>query len=170
MSKDDRAARSDSNEFLQEATADAINGIKPPAYAKLRVCDLPYWKDITDARFDWTEIDLAHAVNLARTMADLAENQKQMDTEGYIIFKGKDKNGVTNPRHAVIKDLTSRAISLSSKLQVHAAATIGEIENNRLKNAAKNKAVQEHGEKAPDPDAAPNLSDEDLLIGRPVQH
>lgn len=158
------AARANSQEFMAKVAHDAIMGIKPPKHCELRNCDLPYWKDITDARFNWTEVDLAHAVNLARCLADIAINQLLLDKEGYV---RKNKNGpVRNPRHGIIKDLIHRAVQLSCKLQVHAAATIDDIDHNRYKNAAKQKAVSDLADLAPE-QKTPAKNDEDSLIARP---
>jgi hypothetical protein len=49
---------------------------------------------------------------------------------------------VMNPRDAVLEQLSRRAVALSSKIQVHAAATVGEAKQSRGKNTAKREAIK----------------------------
>lgn len=144
--------RSDST--ASNIVADSMKKITPPL--PLENFELPFWEAITSARATWTNIDLMHAVNLARCMASIENNQKLLREEGDVLVNARGTQ-IMNPRFTVLEQLSRRSVSLSSKIQVHAAATIGESENNRNKNAAKNKAGQ----------ALEVEEDADTLIARP---
>lgn len=148
------AKRSDT--IKTEISAEAAKKIVPPPHIKLREQDLPFWQAITAVRFNWTDVDLAHAANLARCQADIEENQRLLDKEGSVLENARG-TPVMNPRFTVLEQLSRRSVSLSSKIQVHAAATIGEVENNKNKNAAKIRAGQ----------AFDDNQEEDALISRP---
>lgn len=131
--------RKDSAHNASEIMAQAIKGVKPPAHIHLRPIDMPYWQAITDARAEWTDIDLIFAVNLARCLADIEQNQADYYAEGEIIFNDRGTQ-IANPRLQVLSNLTSRAKTLASHLKVHATATIGESKLHRGKNTAKRNA------------------------------
>lgn len=132
--------RKDSEGISSEIMQEAINGVNVPPHIKLRKQDLPFWKAIIDARLQWTSVDLAHAANLARCQADIEENQEKLDKEGSVI-KNARGTPVMNPRFTILEQLSRRSVSISSKIQVHAAATIGETKLNRGKNKAKQDAL-----------------------------
>ena len=111
--------------------------VRPPPGVSLRDQDEVHWKNIVNARLDWTDIDLAMAANLARTMSDIETNQAMLDLCGYV-----NERGVISAYHKAVEDLTARALRLAMKIQVHATATIGEVENNKKKNHAKQRAVK----------------------------
>lgn len=114
--------RSDSTAAQVEAMQDAATALPstPPGVA-LRKCDAPFWRVIIEARprSTWTDVDLAHAATLARTLADMEQMQKLLDKAGYFTA------GEVHPAFAVLEKLSRRAMSLSRMLHVHTLATVG---------------------------------------------
>lgn len=133
--------RSDNPEFQAELLRQTSTGILPPSFVEIGLEHMPFWNAITEARAAWTKVDLIHAVNLARTLYQIEEETRDLASEGTVIENARGTM-VMNPRHSILETLSRRAAAISSKLQVHAAATIGEPENNRRKNKAKQDAVQ----------------------------
>lgn len=130
--------RSDSIVELSKSMASALAEIKPPETSNLTENDMIYWKAIIEARHQWSNIDLFHAANLARTLRMIDDESAELESEGSVIWGGK--NGTTkvmNPRHTVLEQLSRRAAALSQKLQVHAQATMGEPTDNKKKNQMK---------------------------------
>lgn len=156
--------RSDSDFVQTQIIQDAANGIAVPDCVTLEEWEMPFWKAITEARAQWTNIDLIHAANFARCLYSIEENTKLLKEEGDVVENARGTQ-IMNPRFSVLEQLTRRSTSLSSKIQVHAAATIGEAKNNRAKNAAKAKAVTTHGSQQ---DRIED-SDDDLLA-KPTAH
>lgn len=114
--------RSDSTEARVKAMqAAAAAQICAPQGVNLRSCDKPFWKAITEARprDTWTDVDLCHAANLARTMADIELLQISVDEDGLIL-----ENKI-NPAAELLEKLSRRAVSLSRMLHVHTLATVG---------------------------------------------
>lgn len=148
--------RADSAIFRADAVKAAIDGVQPPSHIALTAEHMPFWHAITQARHkdSWTQIDLAHAANLARTQHDIEKEQALLEGEGSVIFNERG-TPVKNPRCAILEDLTRRAISLSRILQVHALATVGESKESRGKNS-KARAAQE---------TARMVEDDPLLAG-----
>jgi len=136
----------------------AVIGIKPPACVRLEEHHMGFWQYVTEARAEWTNIDLVHAANLARCLYDIEYETALLAKEGSVIMGGK--NGITavmNPRHTVLEQLSRRSVAVSSKIQVHAAATVGEAKLGKGKNTAKRQAMQ----------AMEDVEDDDL-IARPL--
>lgn len=150
MAKD----RKDTSLEATRAMLEALKGKQPPKHVQLRPKDKPFWKDIINARAEWTDIDLVLAANLARCMADIEDNQKYLDAEGNVIMNQRG-TPVMNPRFAILEQLSRRSVCLAAKLQVHAAATIGESKLSRGKNTEKRKTLE-------------NLNEDDDLIARPI--
>lgn len=148
--------RSDSVHEQTKIMADAIRGVTPPAHLNLRRRDVPFWDAIIDARAVWTEVDLAHAAALARCQADIETTQKEVDKEGAMIITHTGATKV-NPKFSILDALCKRSIVLATKIQVHAAATIGESKLQRGKNKAKREALT----------AMAEVTDDDL-IARPA--
>lgn len=148
--------RSDSAHIQTAIMQEALAGIRPPAGLELRPQDEKFWKMITEARAQWTDVDLVHAYNLARTFADIMELRDLIDIEGYTTPNANGGVSV-HPNVRILETLMGRATSLSSKIQVHAAATIGEVENTRKKNALKQSMVKTLQE-----------MDDDDLLGKPA--
>ena len=126
--------------------------IQPPAHVRLRPGDEPFWSAIVRARANdtWTEIDLVHAANLARTQHDIEENQKLLDQEGFTLINERG-TVVANPRHSILETLSRRAVALSRCLQVHAHATVGESRD-QVPKAKAQSAARAVAEKAKDDD------------------
>ena len=97
--------------------------IEPPAHVPLNDCDLPFWRNVVKefARADWSDHQLEIAAMLARTMSDMATEQKTLRTEGFISVR---ENGTTveNPRARVCKSLAGDILSLRRSLALHARA------------------------------------------------
>jgi len=68
---------------VEAAQAASLGPIKPPAHLSLRDTDWPYWNAVISARalVDWTDADLAFAVNLARCQCDIMRIQKELEHE-----------------------------------------------------------------------------------------
>ena len=147
--------RADSAHEQTKIMTAALRGIKPPAHLELREGDLPFWEAIINARSEWTDVDLAHAANLARCQADIEQNQKELDIEGSIL-KNERGTPVMNPRFTILEQLSRRSVAISSRIQVHAAATIGESKLGKGKNTAKRNSLH----------AMQEVEDDDL-IARP---
>lgn len=121
--------RSDSAAAAVQAHQNAALGpLKPPKHIQLRDIDRPFWTAIMTARArdTWTEIDLAHAANLARAQADIERLYQSLAVELDIA------DDDINPKHKLIETLTRRAVALARMLHVHAQATVG-----RSQDAAK---------------------------------
>lgn len=152
-----RRKQVNSHEMMDKIARDVLNPVQPPTGLKLRKRDKFYWNHIVNARLLWTDIDLIEAYHLARMLTDLEKLNAQIDEEGYT---RKTRKGGTcvNPAVKARDTLIARIHIIKIKIQVHAKATIGEVENNRVKNAAKQKAVR----------ALRETDDTDELIKRPV--
>ena len=144
--------RSDSvTAAVKAAQAASLGPIAPPAHIRLRDIDIPYWNCIVLARAadTWTDIDLAHAANLAHCQADINRIQEELEDEDDIITNTKGTQ-VVNPKHALLNTLSVRSMALSAKLHVHAAATVG-----RSADAGKKLAVEEN--------SRASVSDDELI-------
>lgn len=150
--------RSDDRNFQTEIMKSAAKGVQPPTFVELQPEHMSYWNAITQARAEWTQIDLIHAANLARTLYNIDEETRALEHEGSVLLNARG-TPVMNPRFSILEQLSRRSVALSAKLQVHAAATIGEVENNKKKNKAKQKAVK----------ALESMDDEDdFLLAQPT--
>lgn len=152
--------RSDNPEFQAELLRQTSTGVEPPSFVEIGLEHMPFWNAVTEARATWTKVDLIHAANLARTLYQIEEETRGLAEEGTVIENSRGTM-VMNPRHSILETLSRRAVAISTKIQVHAAATIGETENNRRKNKAKQKAVRAH-EMMED--------DEDDLLAKPAMN
>lgn len=133
-----KRTRSDSIESLTKTMQSALAEINPPPTAMLDDADMVYWKDIIDARHDWSKVDLHHAANLARTLRMIDDESSMLKAEGSVTLGGKSGNtSIMNPRHTVLEQLSRRAAALSQKLQVHSQATMGNPRDNVKKNKNK---------------------------------
>lgn len=143
-----RRKRSDSAEAAIEAMVDASATVEPPAHLRLRDRDLPFWTGIVRARAreDWTDIDLAHAGNLARCMADIERVQAEIDFEGDTLTNDRG-TVVMNPKHSLLETLSRRSIALCRALQVHAHAIQGDSRDQK-KRAETRKNVQAAADRA----------------------
>jgi len=78
--------------------------------------------------------------------------QDELEEEGDILTNAKGTK-VVNPKHALVETLSRRAASLSAKIHVHTAATVG-----RTADAGKKLAEEKSARAA--------IDDEDELIPR----
>lgn len=101
--------------------------IVPPSHVPLDDMDWPYWHNVVAefARAEWTEHQLELAAMLARTMANLEQEQRTLRAEGFVSVR---ENGTTvdNPRSRVVKSLTGDILSLRRSLALHARARSGD--------------------------------------------
>jgi hypothetical protein len=98
---------------------------EPPPGSGLRPTERRVWDAIMVARLpqQWAQVDLLHAANLARCLADINSNRAKLLKEGMVV---KTPSGPkVNPRHALLETLNRRAIALTRVLQLHAVATAG---------------------------------------------
>lgn len=120
--------RSDSTAATIAAFAGASEYIQPPK--PLTPEEEFYWHDITRARAreDWTAIDLSHAWNLAKLLAYIEQSHKEIETQGLTIVNAKG-TPIDNPAISRLEKLSRLALSYSTKLHVHAEATVGKSED-----------------------------------------
>ncbi len=114
----------------QKAFQNAAAGvIQPPKHIKLREGDFPFWESIVCARArdTWNNSDLENAANLARCKADIERLQEEITAEGDVIENAKGTQ-IMNPKHALLEQLSRRAMAISRMLHVHAEATVGKSE------------------------------------------
>jgi phage terminase small subunit len=104
--------------------------LQPPSHVPMDEMDWPFWESVVAefARAEWTEHQLELAGMLARTMANLEQEQRELRAEGFIT---KRENGTTveNPRARAVKSLTSDILSLRRSLALHARAKSGDSRN-----------------------------------------
>lgn len=149
--------RSDSTTTETQIFQEAYKGIPVPACTPLYDYELPFWRAVTQTRASWSEVDLIHAANLARTMHAIEKNQALLLKEGDVIMNQRG-TPVMNPRFTVLETLSRRSVAISTKIHVHAVATLGEAKLGKGKNAKKQQALN----------ALNNEQDEDeLLLARP---
>lgn len=148
--------RSHSLDAQSDTLKMAFVEVKPPEHCPLRPQDVPFWNSIVSVRCNWTTVDLIFAANMARCMADIEQAQKQLDLEGPVVENQRGTQ-IMNPLFTVIEQLTRRSMSMSSKIQVHAAATVGEAKNNKGKNAKHQNAQAAH-----------EVVEDDDLIAKPM--
>jgi UDP-N-acetylglucosamine transferase subunit ALG13 len=92
----------------EELRVISFGPVKCPSHLKLRKIDKPHWNAIIAARAitTWNDLDLTHAVSLARTFADL-----------------EVLASVTPKDHRLIEALVKQSLRLSKMLHLHAGAT-----------------------------------------------
>ena len=105
----------------------ATQQITPPSNVPLDDRDLPFFASVLDefARSEWTAHQLELAAMLARTMADLEEEQRLMRAEGSICKTDKG-TPVINPRKTAIQMHYGNIHSARRSLSLHARAQGGE--------------------------------------------
>jgi hypothetical protein len=130
--------------------------LSPPAHVPLDDCDQPFWRNVIAefARAEWTDHQLEIAAMLARTMADLAREQKTLRDEGFISVR-ENGTSVENPRARAVKSLTGDILSLRRSLALHARARSGDSSND-AKRREMGKEIE-----------AGAYGEEDDLIARP---
>jgi len=132
-----RKKRVDGVEAAVEAAQAAQQQITPPSNVPLSEQDLPFFASVIDefARSEWTAHQLELAAMLARTMADLEQDQRLMRIEGPILATDRG-TPVVNPRKTVIQMNASIILSYRRSLQLHARAQGGEARDTGARRAA----------------------------------
>ena len=126
--------RIDSGHILTGVAQSIVEEILPPE--ELNEDEMRYWNAIISARHAWTDIDLFHAVSLAQTFSELKKERAKLKEEGTILTTKKG-TPVMNPRHTAVDQLIRTSTTLSTKLQVHAQATMGISRDQQKKNSTK---------------------------------
>jgi hypothetical protein len=130
-----RKQRSDSTTEMLRIASGAERQIAPPAHIPMQDMDWPFWHNVVAefARADWSEHQLELAAMLARTMADLEENQRLLRAEGALLeresFNPKTGHSMTvakeNPRARAVHTFMSQVLSMRRSLALHARAKSG---------------------------------------------
>lgn len=141
-----------------------LDDIQPPETVKLRRTDLPLWTSITRARArdEWSEIDLHHAANLTRCLADIERISKELTKEGDTVTNDRGTRTV-NPKHALLEVLSRRAVALTRLLHLHAQALMPDARKQLPARQAEReaRAARQQLESA---------GDDDGLLATPVRH
>jgi hypothetical protein len=155
MTKTARKPRTDSISEMTRIMSGAAREISPPSHVSLGDMDWPFWESVVAefARADWTEHQLELAAMLARTMADLEENQRLLRSEGLMILKEfKDKKGEVrkilsceNLRARAVQTLMGQVLALRRSLALHAKAKSGSNAD-AAKQREANKRTEQAGE------------------------
>jgi hypothetical protein len=122
-----RKARIDSAAEAVRIMAGSAREIQPPSHVPLDDMDWPYWHNVVSefARAEWSEHQLELAAMLARTMANLEQEQRTLRAEGFIAVR-ENGTSVENPRARAVKSLTGDILSLRRSLALHARARSGD--------------------------------------------
>lgn len=130
--------------------------ISPPSNVPLEDRDLPFFASVLDefARAEWTAHQLELAAMLARTMADLEEEQRLMRAEGSICKTDKG-TPVINPRKTAIQMHYGNIHAARRSLSLHARAQGGEARDVGSRRAAA-KEIERGGDQLDDLIARPN--------------
>ena len=116
--------------------------LQPPSHVPLDAMDWPYWHSVVAefARAEWSEHQLELAAMMARTMANLEQEQRLLRAEGFVSVR---ENGTTtdNPRSRICKSLTGDLLSLRRSLALHARARSGDTRADAVRKDA-GKAVE----------------------------
>lgn len=122
-----RKARIDSAAEAVRIMQGANREIMPPSHVPLDDMDWPYWHNVVAefARAEWTEHQLELAAMLARTMANLEQEQRTLRAEGYVSASLKG-TPVVNPRSLAVKAMTGDILSLRRSLALHARVRTGD--------------------------------------------
>ncbi len=101
---------------MENATLPAL---RPPQQLMLRAQDEAFWPGIIEARArdEWTEPDLAVAVQLARCQADIEAAQKELDASGFTLTTDKGST-VTNPIVGILDTLKKSQMAMMRTLRM----------------------------------------------------
>lgn len=149
--------RIDSATAAVKVMARAAKTILPPAHVRMGDGDAPFWLSVIAefARSEWTDHQLELAALLARTMADLENEQWTLRTEGTVLTSDRG-TPVINPRRAAVQMHTGSILSLRRSLSLHARAQKGESRD-VAKRREMSKDIEQH-----------NAFDGDDLLARPL--
>ena len=122
--KKPKKQRSDSVTADIAAFATAGQDSAPPQ--PLSDDDMKHWRQIVKARAkdDWTEIDLMHAWNLARIMGYIDQSHDDIAANGMTLTSERG-TPIDNPAFSRLEKLSRLAMTYSTKLHIHAEATVG---------------------------------------------
>jgi hypothetical protein len=150
--------RIDSATAAVQVMAAAVREIVPPAHVKLDAQDLPFWSSVIAefARSEWTAHQLELAAMLARTMADLDREQRDLRAEGSVSMSERG-TPVVNPRKTVVQMHAGTILALRRSLSLHARAQKGEG-----RDVAKRRAAAQAIEGG-------NAFEDDDLLARPIE-
>ena len=118
-----RRKRVDSPDEASRIQQASVRPIAPPSHVPLDDMDWPYWESVIAefARAEWTEHQLEIAAMLARTMANLEQEQRSLRSEGYVSASERG-TPVVNPRATACKSLTGDILAFRRSLALHARA------------------------------------------------
>lgn len=134
-----RRQRIDSATGAVDVMAKALKPIEPPSNVPLESGDMGFFASVLAefARSEWTAHQLELAAMLARTMADLEREQRDLRLEGSVVRTDKG-TPVVNPRKAVVQMHAASILSFRRSLSLHARAQGGEARDlGRRRTAAK---------------------------------
>lgn len=122
-----RRQRIDSATGAVRVMAAALRPIEPPSNVPLEPGDMGFFASVLAefARSEWTAHQLELAAMLARTMADLESEQRNLRAEGSVARTDKG-TPVVNPRKAVVQMHAASILSFRRSLSLHARAQGGE--------------------------------------------
>lgn len=115
-----RKPRADSAAAAIKAMANAAQAaITPPEYVTITESAKPYFDAVVRARArdEWEECDLVVAAQLAQCMADIAEEDAALRSEGKVV-KNDRGTQVMNPRTTVLEQLARREMALMRTLRM----------------------------------------------------
>jgi len=151
-----RRQRIDSAAGAVATMAAAVRDLSPPAHLKLRKGDLPFWDAVVKEKpkSEWTDADLAVAVNLVRAMAD-AER-----VAGYAVVGGGNVNQRKLLETIDVSDkLARRIVTLRRALGLDNRAKNGEQRDVTRRREHADEIEQGHN---------PLAGDGDDLLARPL--
>lgn len=107
--------------------AAAPKTISPPSNVPLDEGDMPFFANVISefARSEWTAHQLELAAMLARTMADLEREQRELREEGSVMRSDRG-TPVVNPRKTVVQMHAGSILAFRRSLSLHARAQSGE--------------------------------------------
>lgn len=122
-----RRQRVDSATGAVQVMAAAAKPIEPPSNVPLEPADMGFFASVLAefARSEWTAHQLELAAMLARTMADLEREQRDLRAEGSVVTTERG-TPVVNPRKAVVQMHAASILSFRRSLSLHARAQGGE--------------------------------------------
>lgn len=154
MTKASRKPRYDSTAEQSRIMQGSVAIISPPGHVPLEAMDLPFWEDVVAefASADWSEHALTIAAMLARTMANLEEEQRLLRQEGATItkeFRNPDGSvrkilSCPNSRARAVSDYMGQVLSLRRSLALHARAKSG-TNQDAAKQRDAGKATEKRG-------------------------
>ena len=122
-----RRQRIDSLAAAVGVMSGATRQIEPPSNVPLAPEDMGFFASVLAefARSEWTAHQLEIAAMLARTMADLEREQRELRAEGSVVVTEKG-TPVVNPRKSVVQMHAASILSFRRSLSLHARAQGGE--------------------------------------------